>query len=465
MKKLSIFAVAIFCLLVGESAVSQTSFHGKITSVDGSRIPETVISIHPENRRDIFSGQYEDVFPEEDGSYQVQIQEPGLYRLIFRGVFHQDLRVPVMVFDQPSMRMNVLLMPMHFNDGFYFDKDNYLKWIRVVGNFNDYDYNTGERFSLNSDGSIHAFIPVNSDTIRYQVRGLAYNQGVTALPQADEFYFREDSGFEAVLYNDLPEDSLEIHYDPDHTIPFKRHLPEGADPLKIVLSGFVSLENQEDENWIQPLSLLQPYTRTFHIAGWEMSTGIPLQTQKEVQRRFAGTIYNANLGKEFEKVSRELSKENLHPQQRVILTMSYASILGWMARKTLFQQMRSEHQQLENQPEEKIPEINPDKEIINSIPEIVPPVHPAWRYNNGSVDYLLTETDDPQKFTEYFHDVVKYNPKDRAVQLIALSIIRHFGSGYSSVEEMPVYQLILERDGENDLARDAHRTFRSQITQ
>jgi hypothetical protein len=143
--------------------------------------------------------------------------------------------------------------------------------------------------------------------------------------------------------------------------------------------------------------------------------------------------------------------------------MSYAGILGWMARKTLFQQMRSELQKLKNQQDEKIPEINPDKDIINSIPELVPASHPAWIYNNGAVDYLLTETDEPQKFTEYFHDVVKYNSNDRAVRLVASSIIRHFGSGYSSVEEMPVYQLILERYGENDLARDAHMAFRNRI--
>lgn len=427
-------------------------------SVDGTTIPETVISVHPENRGDIFSGQFEDVFPNEDGSYQLQIQEPGLYRITFRGVFHQELRIPLMIYDQPSMRMNVLLMPMQFNDGLYFDEHNYLEWIRIIGNFNDYDYHTGKQFSLNPDGSISAFIPVNFDTIRYQVRGITYKQGGTALPPADEFHYREDSGFESVLYNDLPKDALKIDYDPDHTIPFKRHLPKDVDPLKIVLNGFISLENPEDENWIQPLSLLQPYLRTFHIAEWEMSTGIPVQTQKEVQKKYADTVFNTDLGEEFEKVSRNLRQDKLHPQQRAILTMSYASILGWMARKTLFQQMISENQQLENHSE-----ITADKEIINLIPEIVPALHPAWIYNNGAADYLLTKTDDTEKFVDYFYEIVKHHPNDRAVQLIASSIIRHFGSEYSSVEEMPVYQIILERYGENDVARDAQMAFRNRI--
>lgn len=439
---------------MGDSAASQTFIEGKLLSVDGTTIPETVISIDPEKDKDIFSDQYEDVSPKEDGSYQLKIQEPALYRLTFRGVFHHELRLPIMIYDQPSIKMNVLLMPKKFNDGLYFDQEDYLEWIRVVGNFNDYNFNTGKIFSLNSDGSISTFIPVNSDTLHYHVRGITYNQGVAALPQADEFNYREDVGFESVLYNNLPEDSLEIRYDPDDPKPFERHFPIGVDFFDVNIAGFISLESEENKNWIHPLSLLQPYLKVFSIVGWEMAEGIPVEAQIQLQQEYSGDLFNIDLSEEFEQVSRELNEENLHPQQQAILSMGYASILGWMAHKRMFLQMRN------NQP---IPELNPDNEILNLIPEIVSPVHPAWRYNNGSVAYLLTETDDPQKFINYFHDIVEYHPNDKAVRWIASSMIRHLGAGFSSVEEMPVYQLILDRYGENDLARDAHMAFRNRV--
>lgn len=289
LKNLCLIFVTIIYLLMGESAVSQTLIQGKLLSVDGATIPETIISIEPDNKRDIFSDQYEDVPPDKDGSYQLKIQEPGLYRLTFRGVFHHDLRVPVMIYDQPEMRMNVLLLPKKYNDGLYFDQEDYLKWIRVVGNFNDYDYNTAEKFLLNSDGSISAFLPVNSDTIRYYVRGLTYNQGTTVLPKADEFEYQEDLGFESVLYKNLPNDSLEIRYDPKNTIPFKRQFPTGVNPMEVNLSGVVSLKDQESENWIRPLSLLQPYIKEFNIVGWEMSKGMSIESQINLQKKITET--------------------------------------------------------------------------------------------------------------------------------------------------------------------------------
>lgn len=444
----------------------QTSIRGRVLSADGRTIPQTVISIRPETKRDIFSGHYEDVFPGEDGSYQFQIHDPGIYRIFFRGVFHNGVSIPVMVYDQPSMTMNILLMPKYFNDGYYFDQDNYTEWIRITGNFNNYSYETGKKFSLNPDGSISAFVPINSDTLRYQVRGITYGRGSAVLPQADEFGLREDGSFEAVLYNNLPKDSLEIRYDPGRSIPFKRHLsdPDGVEPGISTLSGFISLQNQKNEHWIRPLGWLHPYNTTFRFVEWEMSEGIPIQTQKDVQKKVINALFSADLSEELEEISRDLSNDELHPQQKVILTMSYASVLGWMARKTLFQQMRSEQSFLhDNQPGEQVPIVNPDSEILMSIPEMVPPVHPAWMYNNGAVDYLLTESGDPETFIEYFYDVVSYHPDDRAVRFIALSIIRHFGSEYSSVEEMPVYQFILERYGENNLARDVQLAFRSLI--
>jgi hypothetical protein len=75
----------------------------------------------------------------------------------------------------------------------------------------------------------------------------------------------------------------------------------------------------------------------------------------------------------------------------------------------------------------------------------------------------LTETSTPQKFIDYFHDVVKHHPAERAVRLISKTIIRNLGFKYTSVEGMPVYHMILDRYGKNDIARDAQMAFRNKI--
>lgn len=461
MKALNLIVISTFTfLLLVQPVTSKTTFRGKVLSVDGTPISKTAISIQPEIRRDIFSGHYDDIIPAEDGSYQFQIQEPGLYRIYFKGVFHHGISLPIMVYDQPSITMNILLMPRYFNDGYYFSEDHYTDWIRVYGNFNDYNYNTGKKFTLNPDGSISAFIPVNSDTIRYQVRGLTYGRGNSVLPMADEYQVREDGSFESVLYNNLPKDSLEIRYEPGKTIPFTRHVPEEINPQEIILGGFVSLQNQENENWIRPLSILQPYNTTFEFTDWKISSGIPVQEQNIVQKKFTGSRLTIRFEETLELITSELESSNLHEQQSALLSMSYASVLGWMARRIQIQEMRKEQAILLNgQLEDQIHKIEHDPEIILSIPETVPPFHPAWRYNNGAVEYLLTETEDPRKFVDYFLDAVEVHPDERAVYVIAISMVRLFSPDYDSVEEMPVYQVIVDRYGEGDLARNAHQAF------
>lgn len=461
MKALNLIVISTFTFLVMvQPAASKTTFRGKVLSVDGTPIPKAAVSIQPEIRRDIFSGHFEDIIAGEDGSYQFQIDEPGLYRIYFKGVFHHEISLPVMVYDQPSVTMNILLMPKYFNDGFYFSEDNYTEWIRIYGNFNEYNYNTGKKFSLNTDGSISAFVPVNSDTIRYQVRGLTYGRGISVLAQADEFQLRGDGSFEAVLYNNLPKDSLEIRYEPGKTIPFTRNLPEEVNPQEIILGGFVSLQNQEDENWIRPLSILQPYNTTFEFTDWKLSSGIPIQKQNEVQEKFAGSRLTIRFKETLELITSELDSSNLHEQQSALLSMSYASVLGWMARRIQIQEMRKEQPILLNaQLEDQIHKVEHDPEIILSIPETVPPYHPAWRYNNGAVDYLLTETEDTRKFVDYFLEAVEVHPDERAVYVIAISMVRLFSPDYALVEEMPVYQLIVDRYGEGDLARNAQQAF------
>ena len=234
--------------------------------------------------------------------------------------------------------------------------------------------------------------------------------------------------------------------------------------MQVNIDGFISLRNQNNENWIRPLGILQHYSKAFNFVEWEMSTGIPIESQITLQKNYTENIFNIDFSEELEYVNKNFSDAHLHPQQKALLSMSYVSMLGWIARITIIQQRRSEDPNLKKFfEEEKIPKISPDPEIIQSIPEIVSPAHPAWRYNNGTVDYLLSETGDPEKFLNYFYDVVRNHPNEWAVELITLSIVRHFWNGYSSVEEMPVYQLILNRYGENDVARTAQLVFRNQM--
>ncbi len=436
---------------VTQPSPGQSAIRGKVLSADGNTIPKTVISIHQENPRDIFSSYYDDIYPDTDGAYQLLIREPGMYRITFRGVFHQTLVIPVLIYDQPFMDINVLLLPRYYNEGTYFENEEYMKWIRVYGNFNNYNFNEGRSFSLNNDGSISAFVPVTSDTIRYLVRGLTYGHGSTPLP-ADEYDFNEERNFESVLYKELPEDSLEIQYKPGQSIPYKRHLPAGVNPQRIILRGFISFEEPQDQYWIVPLSLMRLQYSSVHIVDREFSSGVPADLQKEIQKKYQGGWVEIDLAEIERQIRADLNNANLQPQQQVLLMLAYAGVLSQAQLRTFYWQRIGRKEP---------PDITFDKEIIMSIPDQVPPVHPAWSQNRDVAEALLKAGKPYQKFTGYFHELVKYHPDDRAVRFAALALIRFQALDYESVEKIPVYQSIVDRYGEGDLARDAHRVFQA----
>lgn len=447
---LSIITIAI-AIIAAQTANCQTSIQGNVLSVDGSTIPMAVISIIPENTRDIFSGHYEDVYAGKDGSYQLDLHDPGIYRITFRAVYHKSVTIPVLVYDQPPIDMNVLLLPAIYNDGFYFDDPEYLSWIRVVGNFNNYDFNSGKGFSLNNDGSISAFIPVKSDTVRYQVRGLNYGHGATPLPLADEYNKRDDGSLESVLINRLPADSLEIRYTPGKTIPFQRHLFEGLKPLYNSANGFIAFRNPLDQYWTEPLKPYHSFQIFSQVIDWSLATGLPAEIEEKLQPVQQENPMQRNAGNIVEFFLEALEEPDLHPQQVSILLLAYAGSLYWLDR---IQNARFQIFGME-----KGDEVLPDSEIILTIPDKVSPVHPAWSRNIGLPEFLLKITDNHPQLVAYFKDVAKHHPDEQVVRSAVFTLLRHSAPDYSTIEEMDIYRIIVERYGEGNLARRAHREF------
>jgi len=190
------------------------------------------------------------VYADKNGSFSVTFEDPGIYTLSVRGVFHKSVRIPVMIYDQDKIELDIFLLPHSYNNGEYFDQQVYLKWIRAYGNFNGYDFFSGEIFRANKDGSISAFIKTDLDTIRYQIRGLT--RGIAVLPGADE-YSTIGSDFEAVIYNTSDTDSVELRFNPNEKQPYARVLPEAPVSWQVSLAAFVHFHNDNDKYWSLPL--------------------------------------------------------------------------------------------------------------------------------------------------------------------------------------------------------------------
>jgi len=474
---MKITAPKIFALLLLSGSIlvsmaaAQTTIKGTLLSVDGRTIPETIISVSRENQTDMFD-RFEDQSAESDGRYNITIQEPGIYNVTFKGIYHRRISIPLLIVNQDDIEMDLLLLPNVYNDGRFFGNEEYLQWIRVIGNFNSYDYSNGVSFSLNMDGSISAFIPVASDTVRYQVRGLGYGRaGTMPLPMADEYDTRDDKTFESVIYRNLPQDSLEVRYVPGETIPFQRAIPADSDHDWLNADAFISFKNSTDRYWAEPIVLIRSFRRIIPILEQDLKPGLTEAEHIEYLKRFYSTDNTAaHLTESIERIKKELNNPSLHQEQIAILTLGYAAA---HYRLEMHQRMLQRNQLNirdmlsagtwgdAKSDTELADHLAIDTGLILQIPERVVPTHPVWNRAQMLPQYLLNISDKNPVFVDYFLEVVKHHPDENVIRHVLGALIRKQAHNYKAVEEMDVYKAIIERFGERRLAGRAHEIFRS----
>lgn len=454
------FILALVLLLLGyANSYGQTTIHGKMLSVDGRSIPKTLISVQHQNPRDIFSG-YDDLHAEKDGSYKITILEPGMYNITFRGIYHQSATIPILVIDQNSIEMDLLLLPSMFNDGRYFGNDEYLEWIRVFGNFNNYDILAGIPFNLNDDGSISAFIPVTSDTIRYQVRGL----GSATLPQADEYDIRTNSSFESVLYRNLPPDSIEIRYKPEETMPFKRLLPDNANQEQYNARGFISFKRHSDRYWVEPIHMIRFFGFNIPVIEQDLTSGLTPVEQIQYMERFFSEDTTDYLIEVKERIRKDFYKPEIHPQQKAMISLGYVAVLHQIEMlNRMMSQTNFNFTEIYGmgKPGQSSLESNSiDKEILLYIPKLVVPTHPVLRRTQMLSQYLLNITEGHPDIMNFYLEIAKHHSDEFAIEGVVTALVREQAHHYESVDQMEVYQIIVERFGEREIARRSHEAFR-----
>lgn len=452
----SILLLSFLFFMSPDFTYSQTTIQGRVLSAGGELIPAVKITSTLQGNRDLFGDDSIEMGTEEDGGYSFTLNKPGLYRITFRGVYHRLLTVPVLIYDQQVMEMNVLLLPLYLNNGEYFAEEDYLEWIRVSGNFNNYDYDSAKRFTRNRDGSISAFIPVTSDTVRFQVWKLTYGSGTTPLPPADEYKLRSNNTFESVRYTDLPEDSLEIRYAPGETVSFQRNLPPKKSPHEVVLKGFLAFKNSSDQHWVWPLKWNSVYQQLFKVINWASSAGLSRDKQIVFQER-AGinplslNPLNNSWVKQKEEILQRYYHEDLHPQQRILLTIAY---LGTLQHEKKIQSY------MERFVDEYTGEsISFDSDILLGIPENIIPIHPAWSHNRSLPGFLLDLTEGNPVFLNYFLQLIQHHPDDQLVMNTAISVMRLMADEFRTAEEVPGYNLIRERYGQGEYTGRLDREF------
>ncbi len=455
MRKLNYLSITVLLFLIAViNANAQTFISGKVLSADGSTIDKAEISTTVPGVQDIFADKRITAEVAEDGTFQLHVDRPGIYNLKVSGVFHHTMNIPVMVYDQPTLEMNILMLPIYFNDGKHFENEDYLQWIRVLGSFNNYDYRSGEQFTLNRDGSISARVPVTSDTMRIQVSGLSYGQRASAIPPADGYELLPNNSFVSVLYRNLPSDSLEIHYVPNETIPYRGVVPGDRSPNSLVIRGFLTFANDFDRYWVEPLITLRTVPIRYEVVDYSFSEGISLDDQMTFHESESSFYFNMDWNNSLTNISDALKHSSLHQQQVNLLLLAYAGVVrrATDSRDYLKRTRRDKN----------IPDIEYNPQIIDGIFERIEPGHTVWARNRYLPIFLLELQQFDDRRINYFTDLVLYHNNDALAANVSQAIVEATAQNYQSVEQLPVYQAILQRFGEGSELRQAELIFEQQ---
>lgn len=428
---------------------AQTLLNGKVISTNGDLIPKVTLSVSTVGAVSVFH-KIDDTETDNDGTFSIKFPGQGVYHITVRSVFHETMRIPVLIFDQQELNMNIYPLPRHYSDGKYFHLDEHLEWVRLYGNFNEYSYSKGQKFSLNDDGTISAFIPVIDDTIRYQVRTVT--GGAAPLPTADFYELREDGTFESVIVLDSStSDSLEIIYDPENPIPYKRFLPDKRSPGSIPIKGFLSFSPEADSNWVSPLLKMERIPQPV-IFNSEFTPPFESKLLKKVQDSSGFRFDGADTHKEIRTQIRSIVELNeLHPQQRNAYYIAYA--------KQLFMENASLRFVNRHLSEAEKREVFTEPEFLLQITENAYPDHPLWATIPQAPVLMLELSGNHPRIVRFLEEMVKNHSNDLIVRYAAIELISLKAANYTDITEMPYFHWIVDRYGDRHLAALARRTF------
>jgi len=430
---------------------AQTTISGNITSLNGLPIPNVIVEPKPQIYSTVFD-DFPSVIPEENGEYEITFQESGIYTIEIKAVFHRTAHIRVIIFDQDNIDMDIRLVPVAYNNGRNFDKKSYTDWIRVFGNFNNYDYFSGEIFTQNPDSSISATIPASADTIHYQVRGLRY--GPAPLPDEPHTSLRDNDTFEGIIVPAADTDSIELRYDPRADRQFTRKIPGDVSQEHINLNihrALLSFKNPSDYYWFEPVYLVNRTSISVtRLKKRNVQYDLEIEDDKFNIKPMDGFFgYSAaKANRQRLRIRHLLENENLHHQQRAAYYIAY---LGLLAQEVRYTKGNSDQE----------PDImnSPGIDFLKKITETVHPRHPLWSYNHDAAVQLLQFSNFNANIVKYARQMVRDHENDMVVRKLTLEMIKNYAVNFDHYSDMPEYKMVVERYGENNLARKAIEEF------
>lgn len=205
MRKSAFFILAILLFAYSLQSEELLTFQGKLLGYDGK--PMKMAQIHFRIPYMETGFQSKTVTAESDGSFKFEILKKSVLDLQFTGTDHIQTRLKFYsVQEDKNINLDVKLCRNNVDPNF--------KDVSVIGNFNDYDFNSGVPMKKSSDGSYSAEIRKSEDTLKYQILGPFNTPEPHSVngKQADFFEYDNGGDYRSVIV--AKENSIIVRFNP-----------------------------------------------------------------------------------------------------------------------------------------------------------------------------------------------------------------------------------------------------------
>lgn len=156
--------LVLMCSLGCPELFAQSLFQGRLVGANGEPMPLAHVELYPFNNRWQVTQRVE---VEPDGSFQLQIPASGFYTVTFSGAMHRLHRAQFYVASD-TVSIDVRLSKL------WLDPDQ--SFTRVVGSFNNFEYDSGVALDTVGRGIFEATFDVAADTVWYELPGSTIQQ-------------------------------------------------------------------------------------------------------------------------------------------------------------------------------------------------------------------------------------------------------------------------------------------------
>ncbi|MBC7186043.1 MAG: redoxin domain-containing protein [Calditrichaeota bacterium] len=359
MRALVVLLIATLFLPVQTGA--GTHLAGSVLGANGDPLP--MAHVHLLSYRGDIRKPLRTVAADREGRFALVVDEPGMYRLLFTGVDHDKVSVPLLlVSEAPEIRLSVRLAPLAYKEHF--------EVVRIVGDWNGFTWEAADTMRAQPDGTFLYERTVTGDTIAYQLFDITKEARTVNGTSAD--YYAYDGGGDYVSVLRVRDGRARIVFAPSKLL---RVSPEGL-PAVDFLSGGRALQ----AIWAID-DLLRKEQQAFQAAAAAYSQSH--QDMRDFHYDWSPTV--ARL------------KQWMGPEQELLVRQFAGLRITWLV---------------------------PFRARIDSttqaeIAELLPPSSPIWGLEPQAA---LVAHRDPQQQELFAHALVAENP-DHTVRAVALAFL------------------------------------------